>query len=67
MQESRDVYIFPDIPHCVKNMRNHTLDYDMVIKHGDSINIELTKAHFAQLISCDGDSAVKPQISFDFC
>ena len=26
-QESRCVYIFPDMPHCIKNLRNHTLDY----------------------------------------
>ena len=53
-QESRSVYIFPDMCHCVKNMRNHTLDYGMVIKFGENEKISLTKEHFAQLISCDG-------------
>ena len=25
-------YIFPDVPHCLKNMRNHTLNYNLIIK-----------------------------------
>merc|ERR1711954_209811 len=51
-EESRLVYIFPDMCHCVKNMRNHTMDYGMVIKLSDNNVISLTKEHFAQLISC---------------
>ena len=53
-QENRKVYIFPDMCHCVKNMRNHTLDYGMTIKLGDQSDVTLTKGHFTQLISCDG-------------
>ena len=41
--------------HLVKNMRNHTMDYGMVIKFSDNNVISLTKEHFAQLISCDGE------------
>ena len=28
----RRIYIFPDVPHCLKNLRNHTLDYGMLVK-----------------------------------
>ena len=53
-QENRNVYIFPDMCHCVKNMRNHTLDYGMYIKQGDQSHVALTKGQFSQLISSDG-------------
>ena len=33
-------YIVCDTPHCLKNMRNHTLDYGMIIKlEGENIDI----------------------------
>ena len=53
-QENRNVYIFPDMCHCVKNMRNHTLDHGMYVKCGDQSDVALTKDHFGQLIFCDG-------------
>ena len=28
----KKVYIFPDVPHCLKNMRYHSLNYNLVIK-----------------------------------
>ena len=51
---SRYVYIFPDMPHCVKNLRNHTLDWGLVIKCGNNKTIHLSKQHFEKLLACDG-------------
>ena len=51
---ARSVYIFPDVPHSVKNMKNHTLDNGMVIKHDDGSLIHITKALYARLLACDG-------------
>ena len=50
---SRFVYIFPDIPHCVKNLRNHTLDSGMVIKVSPTKTMYLNKQHFLDLLQCD--------------
>ena len=49
---SRFVYIFPDMPHCVKNLRNHMLDHGLVVKLADNKNVRLTKQHFLDLLSC---------------
>ena len=57
---SRQVYIFPDVPHCMKNLRNHTLDYGMVIMCSDESLVYVTKDLFARLIACDG-------VSFKLC
>jgi len=32
VDSSRKVYIFPDVPHCIKNLRNHCLDYNLCVK-----------------------------------
>ena len=51
---TRYVYIFPDMPHCLKLLRNHTLDEGIVVKCGANKMIELSKEHFEKLITCDG-------------
>ena len=48
---SRFIYIIPDMPHCIKNLRNHTLDHG-VVKFTDDKNVRLTKQHFLDLLSC---------------
>jgi hypothetical protein len=48
---SRKIYIFPDVPHCIKNLRNHCLDYGLCLKVSDDKTLYLTKKHFENLIS----------------
>ena len=55
VEPSRSVYIFPDMPHCIKLLRNHTLDEGMVIKCPNNNTVYLNKDHFLDLISSDGD------------
>ena len=62
---NRKVYIVCDIPHCFKNMRNHTLDYGMVIKQSEKNEIVIKKEMFRQLICDDfGDLRYCPKLSF---
>jgi hypothetical protein len=61
---SRKIYIFPDIPHCIKNLRNHCLDYGLCIKAPDNKTLYLTKQHFQDLISADEkDFKLCPKLS----
>ena len=62
---SRKVYIFADIPHCFKNMRNHTLDYSMVIKSSESKTIIISKTMFQNLIDVENVGTLKlcPKLS----
>ena len=63
VDENRKVYIFPDIPHCLKNLRNHTLDHNLIIKKTEN-NICLSKEIFEQLlISDNGDFRICPELS----
>ena len=50
---SRKVYIVPDVPHCLKNLRNHTLDDDLIIQKSGGNSTTLTKEHFFKLIEKD--------------
>ena len=50
---TRYVYIFPDMPHCLKLLRNHTLDEGIVVRYGNK-TIELSKEHFEKLLAFDG-------------
>ena len=43
---------FPDMPHCMKNLRNHTLDSELVVKYPDQTSISLSKNDFINLLSC---------------
>ena len=52
---SRKVFIVPDVPHCLKNLRNHTLDDELVIKKSDGNFVTLTKEHFSRLIERDSE------------
>jgi Transposase protein len=63
---SRKVYIFPDVPHCIKNLRNHCLDSDLCVKReGDQNTLFLRKHHFDELISSDqADFKLCPKLSF---
>ena len=61
---SRKVYIVPDVPHCIKNMRNHTMDSGMVIKQSENKLICLSKEHFEDLLSLDnGDFRYCPKLT----
>ena len=53
VDQTRKIYIFPDVPHCLKNLRNHTLDYGIVIKQSDDHQISLKKEDFQTLIEAD--------------
>jgi hypothetical protein len=33
----RKVHVFPDVPHCLKNLRNHCLDHNLVKKTGEKL------------------------------
>ena len=46
----RKVYIFCDIPHCFKNLRNNMLDYQLIIKVSDSDSFTLDKQIFKDLM-----------------
>jgi hypothetical protein len=60
----RKVYVFPDVPHCLKNLRNHCLDHNLVKKTGEKI-VCLTKQHFVELISNDqNDFKLCPKLSY---
>ena len=48
----RKVYIVCDTPHCFKNMRNHTLDYGMIVKLEEK-NIVINKNMFYKLLEDD--------------
>ena len=59
----RKVYIFPDVPHCLKNLRNHCLDYNLCIKT-DNRTVFLKKEHFEELIATDqNDFKLCPKLS----
>ena len=63
VDKKRQVYIFPDVPHCLKNFRNHTLDHNLILKQSEQ-NICLSKEVFEQLlISDDGDFRLCPKLS----
>ena len=49
-QNNRRVYIILDVPHCLKNLRNHTFDYGLVIQEPQGENVVLKKEHFEQLL-----------------
>ena len=53
VNNERKVYIFPDVPHCLKNLRNHCLDSTMVIDKGGGLRITLGKDNFEHLIRLD--------------
>ena len=63
--KKRKVYIVCDNPHCFKNMRNHTLDYGMIIK-SEGQDIVIAKDMFLKLLEDDqGDLkyCYKPTLS----
>jgi Transposase protein len=61
---NRKIYVFPDIPHCIKNLRNHCLDYDLCVKGPDDKTLFLRKQHFESLILADRkDFKLCPKLS----
>ena len=64
--QERKIYIFPDVPHCLKNLRNHTLDYGMLVKETEDNIIYLTKEDFGMLIDADeGDFRLCPKLNLN--
>ena len=63
--EARSVYLFCDIPHCFKNLRNNILDHTLVIKQSDSKSYTLDRALFQKLVDSDKTTEFKicPKIS----
>ena len=55
----RKVYVFCDIPHCFKNLRNHILDYSAEIKLSSSQSFSIGKALFTKLIQDDSKAEFK--------
>ena len=53
VDENRKIFIFPDIPHCFKRLRNHILDHEMVIKQTGEDDIILSLKDFEDLMNCD--------------
>lgn len=49
---NRKVYIFPDVPHCLKNLRNHCLDYGMNVII-NNVNVPIVKDDFYQLLNTE--------------
>ena len=40
MDEKRNIYVLPDVPHCLKNLRNHILDDGVLLPDGTIIDRE---------------------------
>ena len=53
VDESRNVFVFPDAPHCLKNLRNHTNDDGMVILNDDGARVDLSLKDFESLLLAD--------------
>ena len=49
---SRKVYLFPDCPHMIKLLRNHCLDYGILIPHEEDFAL-LGKSDFERLLFLD--------------
>ena len=49
---SRKVYLFPDCPHMIKLLRNHCIDYGILIPDGDDF-VSLGKHDFERLLLSD--------------
>jgi hypothetical protein len=63
--KNRKIYIFPDVPHCMKNLRNHCLDYNLCLKGVSDKTVFLKKEHFEELISNEqSDFKLCPKVSF---
>lgn len=61
----RKIYVFPDVPHCLKNLRNHCLDYNLCVKGPDGQTVFVKKEHFEELIVNDQtDFKLCPKLSF---
>jgi len=61
---NRKIYVFPDAPHCLKNLRNHCLDYNLCIKEDNDKITFLKKEHFEHLICNDqNDFKLCPKLS----
>ena len=65
VDSQRKVYIFCDIPHCFKNLRNNMLDYKMVITHSDTHSLTIDKHLFKELIEKENSREFKicPKLS----
>ena len=62
--KDRKVFLFPDTPHCLKNLRSHILDSEMIFNKpfGDQVN--LSKTDFENLLQADsGDFQYCPKLS----
>ena len=47
---SRQIFAFADIPHCLKNLRNHVLDHGAVLPHGKIVD----KSILVQMVRANG-------------
>lgn len=62
---TRKIYVFPDVPHCIKNLRNHCLDHILCIKEDNDNITFLKKEHFEQLLCNDqNDFKLCPKLSY---
>ena len=60
----KKIYIFPDVPHCLKNLRNHYLNFVMYVNQPSGDVISITREHFERLILSDNqDIKLCPKLS----
>ena len=63
LDNSRKVYLFPDIPHCGKNFRSHVLDYGILVPSTDGLKT-LDKEDFIDLLRYDkGEIKLCPKLT----
>ena len=51
--QDQKILLFPDAPHCLKRLRDHTLDYGIRFPDGEGGYDDLTKATFENLLRQD--------------
>lgn len=53
VNHNRKVFLFPDVPHSIKNLRNHILDDGMIYKPANGPDIKMGKEDFLKLLEVD--------------
>ena len=56
VNSERKVVVYPYVPHCIKNLKNHSLDYGMLYMQEDNADTYLGKTDFVHLLKTDADT-----------
>ena len=61
VDSNRNVYVFADVPHCIKNLRNHILDNGVVFGMGklNPVGFKIDLNTMLQLVSENGEGDLK--------